>query len=232
LRTVASTVLIAVAGCAHAPGQSSGTSEPGANDTQAPIGLASGTVFVGCGFLFVGNEGHVPFSALMRAGEAKQVHARPGAVVLDGVLIEASTATAAEVGAASARGVDLLAAHQKWEADYIARQRGGPALQVHRTGVLDFQVRGVDVIAWEYQVPGDVQVLGETIERVGYLTAAIDDAVFALTVPLRRGDDARVAIAKAGPIMKTIKRLPRPLDLVAISTEAQRNPGGWPDCQQ
>jgi len=190
-------------------------------------------VFVGCGFLFVGNLGKVPFSALMRASEAKQVPNSPGAVILDGVVVESVVATAADVGVPAARGAELLAAYQRWEADATSKRFGWPPLRISHTGALNLRpLADIPVVAWEYEIPGDRELLGQKVARVGYLSAAIDDAVFTLAVPLSPGQDVNFAVGKAASAMQTIKRLPRPLDLVDVSEEVKRNPGRWPDCDR
>jgi hypothetical protein len=53
-----------------------------------------------------------------------------------------------------------------------------------------------------------------------------------LAVPLWPGQDVTFAVGKAASAMQTIKRLPRPLDLVDVSEEVKRNPGRWPDCDR
>jgi hypothetical protein len=214
----------ALAGCDHAapPAPASWRASPAiAAGKSDALGHASGTVFVGCGFLFVWNEGKVPFSALMRASDAKQVP------------VESVVVTAADVGVPAARGPALLEAYQRWESDYTSKQNGWPPLRISNTSALNLRpLADIPVVAWELEVPRDLELLGQKVERVGYLSAAIDDVVFTLAVPLSAGQDINVAVAKAASAMQTIKRLPRPLDLVEVSTAVKRNPGRWPDCDR
>jgi len=168
----------------------------------------------------------------MRADNAQQVPNSPGVVVLDGIVVEATVATAAEIGVPDARGTELLKAYQRWEADYASKQNGWPPPQIASTRALDFHMTGIDVVAWEYDVPGDLTVLGEKVTHVGYLTAAIDDAVFALAVPMRSGQNVDAAVERAGRTMQTLKRLQRPLELVEVSEQMKRAPRDWPDCRR
>jgi len=102
----------------------------------------------------------------------------------------------------------------------------------HPSGLSSSAAASCSSGTWEYEIPGDRELLGQKVARVGYLSAAIDDAVFTLAVPLSPGQDVNFAVGKAASAMQTIKRLPRPLDLVDVSEEVKRNPGRWPDCDR
>jgi len=210
-------------GCAHpAPTQ------PVPAPTATPA--TSGAVFVGCGYLYVGNAGHKPFSALLRADDARQVPGNDNLLALDGVVLEVQLTTAAEIGVPTARGLELLRAHQKWEADYTSKTNAWPELHATVTP-LDYGVPGLTGSMWGYDVPGKMEVLGQRVDRIAYVTGAIDDAVFVLSIPLRPGDDVKRPAQKAGQIMRSVKLLERPIDVQALSAEVKRTPPPWRDCR-
>jgi hypothetical protein len=156
--------------------------------------------------VFAGNPGRVPFAALFRAREVQRVPQNPNIVVLDGVLLEVQTATAASIGVPGARGLELLSAHQKWLSAYISRKMNWPALRIHTTPA-GFELPGVEAMAWDFAVPEPWEILGKRIVHVGYATVAIDDAVFTLSVPLRPGDDEKVPLQKISEIVGSVRRL-------------------------
>lgn len=198
--------------------------------TSAPAPATSGAVFVGCGYLYVANEGQTPFSVLLRAEQARQVPGKDLLLVLDDVLMEVQLTTAREIGAPEARGLRLLQAHQKWEAEYTSRVNAWPPLKATSTPV-DYGIPGMAALMWGYDVPGKLQVLGQAVDRMAYVTAAIDDAVLVLAVPLRPGDDVKGPAQKVGQVMRSVKRLDRPLDTQALSAEVKSTPAPWRDCR-
>jgi hypothetical protein len=213
-------LLALIVGCAHAK-----TDPPG--PTAPPT---SGAVFVGCGYLYVGNEGQAPFSALLPAKDARQVPGKDLLLVLDGVLLEVQLTTARTIGAPEARGLDLLRAHQRWESEYTSRVNSWPPLKATITP-LDYGVPGMAALMWGYDVPGKLQVLGQEVDRMAYVTAAIDDAVFVLAAPLRPGEEVKGPAQKTGQIMRSLKRLDRAVDLQALAAEVKSTPAPWRDCR-
>ena len=178
---------------------------------RASIAPPSALVPVACGLVFAGNDGRVPFAALLRASEVQRVPQNPDIVVLDGVLLEVQTTTASSIGAPGARGLSLLMAHQKWLSAHISRKMNWPALRI-RTTPANFELPGVDVMAWDFAVPAPWEILGKKVIHVGYATVAIDDAVFALSVPLRPGDDGTIPLQKVSEIVGSVRRLELPFD--------------------
>jgi hypothetical protein len=166
----------------------------------------------------------------MRAEEAKRVPGKENFVVLDGVLMEVGTTTAKEMDAAGVRGMDLLRAHQKWELEYTSKVNSWPEIRPS-SQTLDLGLRGIPVLFWGYDVPGKLEVLGETVVRIAYVTAAVDDVVFVLSVPLRPGDDVRVPAQKTGQIMRTLKRLEHRVDVHSLAAEVKETVGIWRDCR-
>jgi len=179
--------------------------------SRASIVPPSAFVHVACGLVFAGNEGRVPFAALLRASKVERVPQNPDIVVLDGVLLEVQITTAASIGAPTARGLSLLKAHQKWLSAYISKKMNWPALRI-RTTPASFELPGVDAIAWDFPVPEPWELLGKRVVHVGYATVAIDDAVFALSVPLRPGDDGAIPLKKVSDIVGSVQRLQVPFD--------------------
>jgi hypothetical protein len=198
--------------------------------TNAPPPTTSGAVFVGCGYLFLANEGRTPFSVLLRAEQARQIPGKDLVLVLDDVLVEIQLTTARVIGSPEARGLELLQTHQKWEAEYTSRINAWPALQVTSTP-LDYGISGMAALMWGYDCPGKLQVLGKSVDRMAYVTAAIDDAVLVLAVPLRPGDDVKGPAQKVGQIMRSVKRLDHPVDLQALSAEVKGARAPWRDCR-
>ena len=153
----------------------------------------------------------MPFAALLRASDVQRVPQNPNIVVLDGVLLEVQITTAASIGAPGARGLSLLMAHQKWLSAYISRTMNWPPLHI-RTAPADFELPGADAMAWDFAVPAPWELLGKKVVHVGYATVAIDDAVFALSVPLRPGDDGTIPLRKLSAIVGSVQRLDHPFD--------------------
>jgi hypothetical protein len=179
--------------------------------TRTSIAPPSALVPVACGLVFAGNDGRVPFAVLLRASQVQRVPQNPNIVVLDGVLLEVQTTTALAIGAPGARGLSLLMAHQTWLSAYISRKMNWPALRI-RTTPANFELPGVDAIAWDFAVPEPWEILGKNVIHVGYATVAIDDAVFALSVPLRPGDDGTIPLQKVSEIVGSVRRLELPFD--------------------
>jgi hypothetical protein len=178
---------------------------------RTSIAPPSALVPVACGLVFAGNDGRVPFAALLKASKVQRVPQNHDIVVLDGVLLEVQTTTASSIGAPGARGLSLLMAHQKWLSADISRKMNWPALRI-RTTPANFELPGVDAIAWDFAVPAAWEILGKKVTHVGYATVAIDDAVFALSVPLRPGDDGLIPLRKISEIVGSVRRLELPFD--------------------
>ena len=175
------------------------------------IGAASGMVRVACGVVFAGNAGRVPFAALLRANDVQRAPGNPDVVVLDGVMLEVLTTTAESIGAPSARDLELLLAHQKWLSAYISKKMSWPALVIHSAPAA-FALPGIEVMAWDFPVPEPWEVLGKKVIHVGYATAAVDDAVFALSALVHDQADATVLTQKMSEIVGLIQRLKWPFD--------------------
>jgi len=223
---------LGLAGCAGAPAPAATHTAPAPTPT-APAAKApsSGLIFVGCGFLFAGNLGRVPFSAFLPADEGKLVPGNEHLVILDGVLMELRLSSAAEVGAPDARGAELLQAYQRWETDHAAKTSGWPPL-TPSGGPIELERDGVTAAMFGFDVPGPLEVMGATIDRVAYVTAAIDDTIFVMAVPLRPGDDLQPMAQKTRQILGTIERRAEPLDMNAVAAEIQRAGGAWKGCRQ
>jgi hypothetical protein len=203
--------ILVSASCAQAPKPPAPAHVREPPPTDASIARASGFVPVVCGLVFAGNEGRVPFAALLRASKVERVPGNPDVVVLDGVLLEVQITIATAIGAPGARGLSLLMAHQRWLSGHISRKMNWPALQI-RTTPASFELPGADAMAWDFPVPEPWELLGKKVVHVGYATVAIDDAVFALSVPLRPGDDASIPLHKVSEIVGSVQRLQRPFD--------------------
>jgi len=217
---------LTLAACSHAsPSVAVGPSAPAAE----PLGPASGVVFVGCGFLAIENHGATNFTALLRADHAQQVEKNGAAVLLDNVIVETTATTGRELGAPDLRGRALLLKHLDWEATYLGSQPGWRGLQRPEIGDIPLGVP-FPTLAWIATPTGDVEVVGQKITGLLYVTAAIDDVVFALAAPLRSPSD----LAAAGPVLQriltTVHQTPQPTDMVAFSVKLKESPAPWVGC--
>jgi hypothetical protein len=220
-------------GCAHPSLVDTPIAKPHAQKSTSKgevIAPASGAVFVGCGFLYVGNAGQVPFSALLKGDQAAQVKGSENVLVLDGVLVEIRMTTAGEIGVPTARGVKLLEEHRQWEAAYTAKVNGWPSISVGG-GPVEVDGAGFDVMVWGYDLPREKEAFGQRIDRITYVTAAIADTVFVVALPLRPGDDPRPPARKAREIMRSLKRLEKPLDVHELADQVKSAKGVWSDCR-
>src|SRR5262245_10440980 len=166
---------------AAARGASPPVALPAPKPANTPLELPpSATIFIGCGFLRVENHGSTTFSLVLPATEPKQSKVNPSVVLLDGVLVQAAVATAAELGAPALRGQDLLRHQMAWEADRMARRRGWnlppPSGQPIDLGL------GGDIKMWFWGVdaPAPFDVDGVKVDRIAYLSVAVDDVVLTL----------------------------------------------------
>jgi len=188
-------------------------------------------VRVPCGLVFVGNTHHVSFAALLRAKEARRVPQDPETVVLDGVLIEVEMTTAETISAPSARGLDLLTAHQKAMSAVLSKKMRWPPLHIEGAPDRLDERPDLEVLSWHFDPPGPLEILGQQIVHVGYVTVAIDDAVFGFSVPFRKQESPEFALEKIRSIIRSIRRLDRPIDPVAFAEGLQNDPKAWPGCR-
>jgi hypothetical protein len=206
--------------------------EPAASPAEKPA-ATSGVLFVGCGFLFVDNEGNVPYSVFFAGEDVKHVpHESEIAIVLDGVLIEVNTTTSEELGAPGARGMVLLEAHKTWETEHIRKAKGWAELKGAAGGRLDFGRSDFEAMMWGLDLPSEVEVLSQRINRLAFITAAIDNAVLVLTVPLRPDDDLRIPAAKTGAAIRSLKLLAQPLDVNEVAEQLKASNEPWTGCSE
>ena len=234
------TMLLVACGSAKAPAS---PTSPAAVAQEAPeqkplpaekSGAASGGLFVGCGFLFVDNEGNVPYSVFFAGNDVKHVpHETEIAIVLDGVLIEVNAATSEEIGVPGARGMALLQAHKDWETEHIRKTKGWPEFTgAGAGGRLDFGRSDLDAMMWGLDLPSEVEVLNQRVSRLAFVTAAIDNAVLVLTVPLRPDDELRTPAAKTGAAIRSLKLLSQPLDVNTLAEELEALNKPWSGCPE
>lgn len=200
--------------------------------SSTPMGsVPSGAVAVGCGFLLVDNDAHPPFSVLLKGRDVRQAPTAGELVfVLDGVLVEVTTTTAEEVGVPGSRGTALLEAHKEWELDHLRRTKEWPGLKAAGGGPLDIGAAQAEALMWGVDFPAEVEVMGQMANRLAFVTAAIDDSVLVLGIPLRAADDPRIPAMKAGSILRTLERLPGPLDVHALAADLQKSQKPWKGC--
>lgn len=189
----------------------------------------SGTIFIGCGFLVVENHAPTNFTVLIAGKDVRQAAKDKAVFIVDGVLVETTATTAADVGIPSARGAALLRSHMEWEATYSAKAHGWPTPHTDSDPV-GLGIPGVDGLIWGYDFPAPVQVLGQNVVRIAYLTAAVDNVVFAAAAPGRPGDDFHAVYRVLGRIVRSIRREAKSIDLLELSSELKATKKPWKGC--
>jgi hypothetical protein len=226
---LASVMLAACAYVPAAPPPSAGSLASPAPAAAEPLELASGAVFVGCGFLSIENHGDTHFTALLRADHAQQIKKNGTAFLLDNVVVEVTSTTAREMGASDLRGRSLLLKHMDWEAHYL---NGLPAWRGLRRPEIGEVPLGVPfpTLAWLARPTGDAEVLGQKITALLYVSAAINDVIFVLAAPVRSPRELEEVGSALGRILKTLHETPDPTDVVALSTALKESPAPWSGC--
>jgi len=195
---------------------------PAPQPTNTPVELpSSATIFIGCGFLRVENHGATTFSLVLPAAKPQQSKMNPSVVLLDDVLIQAAVTSAAEIGAPALRGQDLLVQQMSWEAERMAKRRGWknlppPAGQPIELGLS----RDIKVWFWGLDAPEPFEIDGVKVNRVAYLSVAVDDVVLTLASPLRPEDDPDPVARVMSRAMRSLRRSPSPIDAFAVQETA------------
>src|SRR5689334_19426889 len=135
---------------------------PAPAQANTPVELpSSATIFIGCGFLRVENHGATTFSLVLPAAEPKQSKVNPSVVLLDDVLIQAAVTSAAEIGAPTLRGQDLLRHQMSWEAERMAKRRGWTNLPPPSGEPIELGLSGgIKVWFWGLDAPEPFEIDG------------------------------------------------------------------------
>lgn len=194
---------------------------PAQAQANAPLEpLPSATIFIGCGFLLAENRAATTFSLVLPAATPKQLPQDPSVVLLDGVLVQTGVTTAAQIGAPKLRGYDLLRRQMSWQAERMTGSHGWPKLQPEGQP-LELGLDGnVKVWFWGLDAPEPFEVEGVTVNRVAYVTAAVDDVVLTLASPLRPEDDPNPVARVMSRAMRSLRRSATPIDVFAIHETA------------
>jgi hypothetical protein len=168
----------------------------------------------------VENHGKTTFSLVLPAAKPKQSKVNPSVVLLDGVLVQTAVATAAELGAPTLRGQDLLQHQMEWEADRMAKKRGWPALRPQGAPMDLGLGRDIKMWFWGLDAPEPFDVDGVKVNRVAYVSVAIDDVVLTLASPLRPEDDPGPIARVMSRAMRSLRRSPAPIDVFAVQETA------------
>ena len=187
-----------------------------------PLGLPpSATIFIGCGFLRVENHGSTAFSLVLPAAKPMQAKDNPSVVLLDGVLIEAAASSAAAIGAPTLRGEDLLRHQMAWEADRMAKRRGWTNVPAPSGQPIELGQSGdIKMWFWGLDAPAPFEVDGAQVNRVAYLSVAVDDVVLTLASPLRPEDDPNPVARVMSRAMRSVRRSSSPIDVFAVQETA------------
>jgi len=196
--------------------------KPAPKPANTPLELPpSATIFIGCGFLRVENHGSTTFSLVLPAATPKQSMENPSVVLLDGILIQAAVARAAEIGAPALRGEALLRHQMSWEADRMAKRRGWNNLQTPSGQPIELGLGGdIKVWFWGLDAPELFEIDGVKVDRVAYLSVAVDDVVLTLASPLRPEDDPDPVARVMSRAMRSLRRSPSPIDAFAVQETA------------
>jgi hypothetical protein len=204
--------------CAHA---AASPADPPKPSEAAAVPLPeSATVFLGCGFLLAENHGPSTFSVLLPARVAKQPRKSASVFVLDGVLVQVAVVRASEMGDPQLRGIALLQKQMLWESKYVADAKAWPDVRPSG-GPIDLGLGDVKTMLWGFDAPELFEVDGVRMNRMAYVTAAVDDVVLSIASPLRPDDDSRPVARVLFRSMRTLRRERSPVDIFAISAAVQ-----------
>jgi hypothetical protein len=182
---------------------------------------SSATIFIGCGFLRVENHGSTTFSLVLPAAKPMQSKDNPSVVLLDDVLIQAAVTSAADIGAPSSRGMDLLRRQMVWEADRMASRRGWKNLPPPSGQPIELGLAGdMKVWFWGLDAPAPFDVDGVKVDRIAYLSVAVDDVVLTLASPIRPNENPDPVARVMSRAMRSVRRSPSPIDVFAVQETA------------
>ena len=80
--------------------------------------------------------------------------------------------------------------------------------------------RDIKVWFWGLDAPEPFEIDGVKVNRVAYLSVAVDDVVLTLASPLRPQDDFRPAARVMSRAMRSLRRSPTPIDVFALQDAA------------
>ena len=225
--------LATLAGCSHAAPQPQVQTAARVSAERQPETFTptSGAVYVGCGYFVAENHGSTNFTVLLLAKKALQVPQQSyTAWVLDGVLVETTVARASEMASPLLRGDALLRRYLEWEAQDLAKKPGWAGMQRPTIGKIDLGVPFPSLV-WIADATGDVEVLGQKIGHLLYVTAAVDDLVFVMAAPLRSRDELGVVGPTLERSLRTLKKMSRPTDIHSLSAEIRSSKTPWKGCR-
>jgi len=207
---------------AAAPAAPPAAAVPAPRPSNPPLELPpSATIFIGCGFLRVENHGATTFSLVLPAAKPMQSKDNPSVVLLDDVLVQAAVTSAAEIGAPALRGEELLRRQMSWEADRMAQRRGWKNLPPPSGMPIELGLSGdIKVWFWGLDAPEPFDVEGVKVNRVAYVSVAIDDVVLTLASPLRPEEDPNTVARVMSRAMRSLRRSPSPIDVFAVQETA------------
>jgi hypothetical protein len=88
-------------------------------------------------------------------------------------------------------------------------------------GPIDLGLGDVKTMLWGFDAPELFEVDGVRMNRMAYVTAAVDDVVLSIASPLRPDDDSRPVARVLFRSMRTLRRERSPVDIFAISAAVQ-----------
>jgi hypothetical protein len=117
-----------------------------------------------------------------------------------------------------------------WENAYTTKKRGWPAVKASGS-VVPMNLPKVVTMAWGYEPPTPFTIFGQSITRVLYATAAVEDKVFVMSAPMRTEDDPRQVASVLRRSLKTLTREPQPVDPAALAAGIKSGVGSWKGCR-
>jgi hypothetical protein len=107
-----------------------------------------------------------------------------------------------------------------WDAERMAAARGWPKLQPQGEPLAIDPSGDVKVWFWGLDAPELFEIEGEKVNRVAYVTAAVDDVVLTLASPLRPEDDPGPVARVMSRAMRSLRRSEAPIDVFAVQETA------------
>jgi hypothetical protein len=112
----------------------------------------------------------------------------------------------------------------EWESAYISKEMGWPPQRLAEDSEA-IDVPGFETLLWAFDAPAPYELEGVLVNRVAYLTVAIDGHVLALATVFRPEDEMRPGMRLLRRIARTLRREPSPVDIFAVSRAARAATG-------
>jgi hypothetical protein len=103
----------------------------------------------------------------------------------------------------------------------MATRRGWKSLPPPSGQPIELGLGGdIKIWFWGLDAPEPFEIDGVKVNRVAYLSVAVDDVVLTLASPLRPGDDPDPIARVMSRAMRSLRRSPSPIDAFAVQETA------------